>query len=552
MGIPKFFAWLIKKYKKSKFVFQEKINVDWFLIDMNCEIHPVCFKVLAEEQVKDNINFKSLENKMINAVIEYTEKLIKYADAKNVYIAIDGPVGMSKIKQQRQRRFKSAHDHEFFDKIKKKYGKKIEYFWSNSAISPGTKFMDKLHNKLIAWCTKQKYKIIYSSANTCGEGEHKLLQFIRNNQKQNINLSYLTYGLDADLIFLMLSTGLDNVYLLREANQFDNKASEDQLNYVSIEIMKNSIYDSFLSFTTNEKIVLKKDRIINDFIFLCYFLGNDFLPHLPALEIAKNGIEYLLKKYMKIYDIEQDYILNENKTINTLIFNKFIEVLGKEEESVLTENHNNKKYYNKCQNSDPYSIELHKIENLKFKIPDPIGLGVDADYRKKYYKHYFDVSDEEMENYIKILVKNYLEGLRWVTYYYFDTNPNWKWYFCYDNPPLLSDISKYIIDMNNIKFVKDKPFTPLEQLLLVLPRASSFLLPKIFSKVVTNLKSSIAYLYPFDFNIDFLYKSRYYEGIPKLPEFEINTIKHIFKKYKDELTHEEKNRNRIDEIFVFN
>ena len=69
------------------------------------------------------------------------------------------------------------------NKIKIKHNKPLTYYWNNSAISPGTKWMEKLHSKIIEWCSKQEYKIIYSSANTAGEGEHKLLQFIRNNKE---------------------------------------------------------------------------------------------------------------------------------------------------------------------------------------------------------------------------------------------------------------------------------------------------------------------------------------------------------------------------------
>ena len=243
MGVPGFFLWLMKNYKETNFVFQkEKVkdknidNIDYLLVDCNCLIHPVCFKVLADNP--DLTNQDKLENKMINSVIEYIEKIIKYAGPKKlIYLAIDGVAPLAKIKQQRSRRFKSVADKKLWDNIKKKYNKPIGNHWNNSAITPGTEFMIKLHDKLLVWCKEYSnnlnINIHYSSCFTPMEGEHKLLQFIRK-LKNNDKYKYLFYGLDADLIFLALSTSLNNIYLLREATEFNKFEKEEVFKYVSI------------------------------------------------------------------------------------------------------------------------------------------------------------------------------------------------------------------------------------------------------------------------------------------------------------------------------
>ena len=42
------------------------------------------------------------------------------------------------------------------------------------------------------------------------------------------------------------------------------------------------------------------ERVIDDFIVLAVFVGNDFLPNLPDLHIHMNGLEKLFEVYKKV------------------------------------------------------------------------------------------------------------------------------------------------------------------------------------------------------------------------------------------------------------
>ena len=347
MGVPGFFLWFLKKYKNKKFILNKEhvinneIDFDSLLIDTNCLLHPQCFKVLAENSKATDM--EDLERKMLNGCIEYLKYIIEYVDPKKeIYIAIDGVAPVAKIKQQRQRRFKSINDRNLFDNIKRKHDKEITTFWNNSAITPGTEFMKKITKRIIKFCKESKYKckIFFSTANTPSEGEHKLLQHIKDS---NNDYKYVIYGLDADLIFLALASNKDNIHLLREAQEIGNdkeKTNMNELNFVSIDVLKECVMEELNDILYDEFVErnLDKESIMRDFIFICYFLGNDFLPHIPSIDIkcydkkCVNGLDLLLQGYANTFDNLEEYLIsideNRNISFNTTFLQMFLEYLS--------------------------------------------------------------------------------------------------------------------------------------------------------------------------------------------------------------------------------
>jgi len=413
--------------------------------------------------------------------------------------------------------------------------------------------------KVIFECKSKDYKIIFSSGKTPGEGEHKILDFIRERDEEDLSGPYVIYGLDADLIFLSLALNHSDIYLMREDMHF-NRDGGEILNYVDLEVMKRSIINTMNLYV--DDLERKPDEIylINDFIFVSYFLGNDFLPHNACLDIYNDALGLLLKVYGEMINKTKLPIINYNRLkdknfkINQKGLIEFIRILSEMEDELMKMIPNKKKrHYPSC--GSKYEMEWSRIENLRFRINDPVKLGVDdyEEYRKRYYKHYFNIDVEENNDDIVKICYEYLKGLVWVSKYYFVGLPSWDYYYYYDQCPFMGDLIKIagLIDLDKLKFKKGRPVNALEQLLTVLPPQADYLLPKSL-RFLFKEDSKLGHLYPDNFEQDLLYKHKYWQGIPLLPSLEIKLVKEVFKENKKRLKKSDLEKLEIKKEFVYN
>ena len=243
MGVPAFYRWLSEKYPKIIAEVLEKrqsyvgdveiplnltepnpngIEYDNLYVDMNGLIHPCSHP--------EDRDAPTTEAEMYFNITKYVDRLFAAVRPRKVlFLAIDGVAPRAKMNQQRARRFRAAQDAKERHKMMEEVLLEMEELgmsstnskggpeWDSNVITPGTEFMHNLTvylkfyildrmNKDQAW---RNIKVILSDSSEPGEGEHKIMAFIRCQRNQpgyNPNQRHILHGLDADLIMLALST----------------------------------------------------------------------------------------------------------------------------------------------------------------------------------------------------------------------------------------------------------------------------------------------------------------------------------------------------------
>ena len=483
---------------------------------------------------------QTLENLHIELVINQIFAHINWARPRYfVILAIDGVAPDAKINQQRQRRYRAAAESRFKG-----------YFNSNS-ISPGTRFMMELDKAIIErlggeaggeegrrpsafregnWLPPV---IIYSSHMSPGEGEHKILDFLRNPDLKLVTPATnkggnIFYGLDADLVLLSLISPIRNIFLYRE--QEGRRGTQ----MIRIELLKQKL---------RERHRKTSKTVLTDFVLMSFLVGNDFLPHQPSLATIARGMDTLIDIYARL-----NISLTTSKGfIHWKNFSAFIRLLAKREPKLLVNEYGMRKLFpspllNASVRVDPTSganvIDMSDFRHYWYYNMS-IGNPNDLEYLKTLG---IELELPYSQAKLSSLCFEYLKTLSWNLQYYLKGfgKINARWFYPHQHTPLLMDVAQilskqlsapdsgdYIDRLNgevlNTPSFKTNPLNVVHQLLAIMPPSSVDLVP-VEVRPLMMPNSILGDMYPIRFVVERYDVSEDWMGDILIPFFNAGRI----------------------------
>ena len=509
MGVPRLFPWIKKKFKPAVHHFYRgtyHVPVEYLYIDANGLLHTAAQYVYNYgEQKSETEPFPNLsaENKQTQTFREFfklVREVVSIAPpARLLLIALDGPAPVAKQAQQRSRRFVSSES---------RSGSQFD----SNCITPGTEFMFRL-TQYLNWAIRNElnpnnkhtwsFEVHFSSSSVPGEGEHKIMDFIRalgrNAQRR---ARHCFFGLDADLIMLTLSSPCFEIFLLRE-----NQYKPGFYHVLQIDQVRRGLVR-----------VMDEHRIrcaINDFLVIGFFVGNDFLPKIAMFVLLEQGLDFLI--YVRAAAAARTKLTNAEGQLHLPGFSEFVSAVAAQEADFLSEQASFRMPAPRFVNR----TLLHCMDRRTGRIDY-------ARYRKAYYRKAGACTEAK----IKTMCRDYLQGFVWVISYYLHGVPSWSWCYTWHYAPLLSDFAVYLRRQGTLPhFAQSQPTRPFIQLLSVLPPSSALLLPPPYRFLFSDVSSPLvtAGFYPSTFDIDFEGKMKDHMGVALLPFVNADLVRKAFR-----------------------
>ncbi|KAF7823204.1 5'-3' exoribonuclease 3-like [Senna tora] len=619
MGVPAFYRWLVSKYPKAvvKVLQEDKESsgcnhndqnatthlFDNLYLDLNGLIHPS----FHPQEEHDNVVIPTTFEQVFNNVFEYIDRLFNIVKPRKLlYIAIDGVAPRAKMNQQRVRRFKSSRESEIREDEENRLRKLFEMegrhvipkeeseVWDSNMITPGTEFMHTLSKALQEYVISRigndaswkNIMVILSDSNVPGEGEHKIMSFIRKQRslpQYDPNTRHCLYGLDADLVMLALATHEPHFSILREDVLMQEGKPKSAANAKPFEFLHIWLLREYLELDLKiqeedkpKNVCIDFERIVDDFIFIVFFCGNDFLPHMPTLEIYEDAIDLLITVYKKEFKNLGGYIVDMSRVdeknasfVKLSRVERFIQKVGTYEEKIFQKRSEIREKRMrrlvreledaKQEEENSNSISDHENGKSSAFFSDKNLVPTDSEILQntkdlkeqlnKFVRQKSDIFNSAGFSEITNKVHKYTEGLVWVLKYYYSGVPSWTWFYPYNYGPFASDLKG--MSQVRVKFEKGVPFKPFDQLLAVLPPRSAHALPTSYAQLMVDDKSNIIDFYPQDFEIDMEGKRFSTQGICKIPFIDEGRLLSESRKLENKLTEEEAIRNSVGADLLF-
>ncbi|KAJ3118601.1 hypothetical protein HDU96_000062 [Phlyctochytrium bullatum] len=385
-------------------------------------------------------------------------------------------------------------------------------------------FIAKKVSEDSAWA---KIKIVLSGHDVPGEGEHKIMEYIRffrASSSYSPNTRHCLYGLDADLIMLGLLSHEPHFSLLREEVTFGRKkktgatSNPDSQNFylMHLSIFREYLDSEFGSLKSSLQFTYNLENIIDDFVLMSFFVGNDFIPHLPGLHINEGALASFFNSYKATLPRLDGYI-NENGFIQSDRLEEFLKAISALEIEAFSDSRADAKFVEKLGVSFGIDAEEDESESSPEQY---LFLWCDSDE---------DESDEESKEARNRVFKRYDKAQ------------------VMNEEELIAELEQETKKKFDAEFAQWK--IDYYKLMGVLPSASKALIPPAFRELMTDPNSPLSDFYPVDFETDLNGKKQDWEAVVKIPFIDEKRLVAALRGWP--FLYEAKVVSLLDELFVY-